>query len=313
LQAKQAEIDSLKSKQPDMGMLFNKLTHCWNNETEERQKFLKEILNNDTMPRTGEGNPIVDVSVTFAGNREAFLKAWGQLAPDRRKQAGRCWDDYDPEDGKNNIGDQLFEAFQKSRILRDETGGLPGNPVQWLEKNLENPNDLPPLIRQYLEEIKTVKNEKADEWFKLLLMRIPDKADLTLRRHDDTLAGSFDKNDLSTGQKNTAILSLLLASGNGPVFIDQPEDQLDSEFLFQELVPMIRKTREKRQLIIITHNANIPVNADAELVYALEAREGRGKRRTQGGLDRPEVAGAVLDIMEGSEKAFRLRKEKYHF
>ncbi|MDQ1351236.1 MAG: hypothetical protein QG657_1538 [Acidobacteriota bacterium] len=326
LQAKQAEINSLKSKKPVIKTLFNKLTQCWQNETAERRKFLDEIINNDNMPRTCNGKSIVDVSVTFAGNREIFLEAWGQLAPDRRKAAGRIWDDYDPAVGKDNIGDQLFDAFldyiEKQEALEknrqapgDEAEWLPGNPVQWLQKCLVNPDDhdLPPLIRQYLKEIKIVKNEKADEWFKLLQMRIPDRADLTLRRHDDTLAGSFGNNDLSTGQKNTAILSLLLGSGNGPVFIDQPEDQLDSEFLFQELVPMIRNVRQKRQMIIVTHNANIPVNADAELVYALEAREGRGKCRTQGGLDRQEVAGAVLDIMEGSEKAFRLRKEKYHF
>lgn len=323
-QAKQAEKDSLKIKQPDMKTLFNKLTQCWQNETAERRKFLAEIINNDNMPRTCNGKPMVDVSVIFAGNREIFLEAWGQLAPDRHKATGRIWDDYDPAVGKDNIGDQLFDAFhdyiekqealEKNRQLpKDESGRLPGNPIQWLEMRLENSNDLPPLIRQYLEEIKTVRNEKPVEWFKLLLVRIPDRADLTLRRYDDTVAGSFFKNDLSTGQKNTAILSLLLASGNGPVFIDQPEDQLDSEFLFQELVPMIRKTREKRQLIIVTHNANIPVNADAELVYALEARDGHGKCRHEGGLDRPEVARAVLDIMEGSEKAFRLRKEKYHF
>lgn len=326
LQAKQAEINNLKSKKPVIKTLFNKLTQCWQNETAERRKFLDEIINNDNMPRTCNGKPIVDVSVTFAGNRKIFLEAWGQLAPDRRKAAGRIWDANDPPVEKNNIGDQLFDAFhnyiekqealgKNRQVPGDEAEWLPGNPVQWLQKCLVNPDDhdLPPLIRQYLDEIKVAKNEKPDEWFKLLLMRIPDMADLTLRRHDDTLAGSFEKNNLSSGQKNTAILSLLLASGEGPVFIDQPEDQLDSEFLFQELVPMIRKTREKRQLIIVTHNANIPVNADAELVYALEARDGHGKRRTQGGLDRSEVAGAVLDIMEGSEKAFRLRKEKYHF
>jgi ABC-type Mn2+/Zn2+ transport system ATPase subunit len=237
---------------------------------------------------------------------------------------GRCWDRYVLENGKNNIGDQLFEAFHKyieeQKTIKEnpsnpnEVTWIPGNPFQWLEIIIiKNSIDIPGIIKKYIEEIKTVKKEKADEWFKLLLMRIPDKADLTLRRHDDTLAGSFDNNDLSTGQKNTAILSILLASGNGPILIDQPEDQLDSEFLFQELVPMIRKTREKRQLIIVTHNANIPVNADAELVYALEARDGHGKCRNQGGLDRPEVARSVLDIMEGSEKAFRLRKEKYHF
>jgi len=121
------------------------------------------------------------------------------------------------------------------------------------------------------------------------------------------------KGDLSTGQKNTAILSLLLALGNGPVLIDQPEDELDSQFLFRELVPMFRKSKMRRQLIIVTHNANIPVNADAELVYALEARGGRGVCKAQGGLDMKEVTKEVLEIMEGSEEAFRRRKEKYHF
>jgi predicted ATPase len=136
-------------------------------------------------------------------------------------------------------------------------------------------------------------------------VRIPDSADLILLRRNDEPAGSFMKNELSLGQKNTAILSLLLSGGDGPVLIDQPDDPLDSEFLYYELVPMFRKAKIQRQLIIVTHNANIPVNADAE--------GGRGLCRTQGGLDRPEVTRAVLDIMEGSEEAFRRRKEKYHF
>ena len=95
--------------------------------------------------------------------------------------------------------------------------------------------------------------------------------------------------------------------------IDQPEDELDSEFLYKELVPMLRAAKRQRQLIIVTHNANIPVNADAELVYALKAEGGRGTCLSQGGLDRPDVARAVLNIMEGSEEAFRRRQEKYHF
>jgi len=62
-----------------------------------------------------------------------------------------------------------------------------------------------------------------------------------------------------------------------------------------------------------THNANLPVNGDAELIYALEARDGRGRLLAEGGLDRAPVARAVLDIMEGSEQAFKRRSEKYHF
>ena len=74
-----------------------------------------------------------------------------------------------------------------------------------------------------------------------------------------------------------------------------------------------RKVKQERQLIFATHNANLPVNGDAELVYALEAKNGQGVKQTEGGLDNPKVAEAVLDIMEGSEEAFRRRGEKYHF
>jgi predicted ATPase len=328
-QAKKAERDNLEKQKPDIKELFAKLTQCWQQETRVRQKFLAEILESDAMPlikpdKDNQSRPIIQAQVTFAGNREAFLEDWGKLAPDRRRVEGRMWDKYDSNLGENNIGDQLFNAFcnyvekQNSPGKSNKNPGAvseyrAGNPVQWLKLHFDKPDDLPPLVREYLENIKMVRKEKYDEWYKLLVKPIPDSADLELFRFDGTSAGSFARDDLSTGQKNTAILSLLLAAGKGPVLIDQPEDQLDSEFLFQELVPMIRDAREKRQLIIITHNANIPVNADAELVYALEAREGHGKCRTQGGLDRRETAKAVLDIMEGSEEAFRRRKEKYHF
>ncbi|WP_419598576.1 hypothetical protein, partial [Thiolapillus sp.] len=62
-----------------------------------------------------------------------------------------------------------------------------------------------------------------------------------------------------------------------------------------------------------THNANLPVNGDAELIYAFQANDGRGEVRVQGGLDQGAVTKAVLDIMEGTEEAFRRRREKYHF
>jgi len=89
--------------------------------------------------------------------------------------------------------------------------------------------------------------------------------------------------------------------------------------VFHELVPLIRKIKEKRQIIIISHNANLPVNADAELIIALEVRETRGYtkkilgKEAVGALDSLAVKKAVEDIMEGSEKAFRQRFEKYGF
>ncbi len=65
--------------------------------------------------------------------------------------------------------------------------------------------------------------------------------------------------------------------------------------------------------MLVTHNPNLPVNGDAELVVALETRDGRGVPRAQGGLDIDKVNRAVLDIMEGSRTAFQRRRDKYGF
>lgn len=136
---------------------------------------------------------------------------------------------------------------------------------------------------------------------------------MKLFRADGSTAGSIAEGSLSDGQRNTAALALLLAQEGGPLVIDQPEDELDSNFVFRELIPMLRKVKSKRQLIMATHNANLPVNGDAEMVYAFEARDGKGEVLACGGLDRASVTKAVLDIMEGTEEAFRRRREKYHF
>jgi predicted ATPase len=235
------------------------------------------------------------------------------------------WDRYTRDGSEGNIGDSIFDVFlehlRKVRSGEEEgqdqeglqQGPIAGNPIQFLEMHWDNDQAWSTMAREYRDEIARVRDEKSDQWFELMVTRIRDAADLTLLRGDGSQAGSFEKGDLSTGQKNTAVLSLLLAQGAGPVLIDQPEDELDSEFLYKELVPLFRSAKQKRQLIIVTHNANIPVNADAELVYALKAEGGRGVCLSQGGLDRPEVTRAVLDIMEGSEEAFIRRQEKYHF
>ena len=154
----------------------------------------------------------------------------------------------------------------------------------------------------------------------LQLWRTPDRVRIQLFRQDGSLVGNLDpRGPLSVGQRCTAVLGLVLAAGRAPVIIDQPEEDLDNEFIFIELVPLLQKVKEQRQVIAVSHNANIPVNGDAELVVALETREGKGCQKqvdgklAVGGLDQWAVKRAVEDIMEGSEEAFRHRFEKYGF
>ena len=157
--------------------------------------------------------------------------------------------------------------------------------------------------------------------WELQLWRTPDRVRIRLYRQDGSLVGDLEERDgrLSVGQRCTAVLALILARDDVPVVIDQPEEDLDNEFIFVELVPLLRKIKERRQVIIASHNANIPVNGDAELVVALEVRGARGRLKevngelAVGGFDRSPVKRAVEDIMEGSEEAFRRRFEKYGF
>ena len=75
--------------------------------------------------------------------------------------------------------------------------------------------------------------------------------------------------ELSTGQRATAVLLLLLLESDAPLIVDQPEDDLDNRFITEGVVPRMREEKRRRQFIFSTHNANIPVLGDAELILGL--------------------------------------------
>jgi len=117
--------------------------------------------------------------------------------------------------------------------------------------------------------------------------------------------------DLSPGQKATAMLLLILTQEERPLIVDQPEDDLDNRFIYEDIVRLLREQKGRRQILAATHNPNIPVLGDAELLVALEASEDKARIVVQGSVDRAEVREAVKRIMEGGEEAFRRRAEKY--
>ena len=129
-----------------------------------------------------------------------------------------------------------------------------------------------------------------------------------------TTDGSFKTIETgSVGEKSTAILSLLLSAGDQPIIIDQPEDDLDNQYIYNVVVDLLRRRKFSRQVIIATHNANIPVNGDAELIVALGAENRLGKVLDFGSIDQPCIKNQVSVIMEGSAEAFRLRRERYGY
>ncbi len=125
--------------------------------------------------------------------------------------------------------------------------------------------------------------------------------------------------DLSTGQKATAVLLLLLLESGAPLIIDQPEDDLDNRFITEGIVPRMREEKQRRQFIFSTHNANIPVLGDAELILGLSAAgEADGGRACvvpghAGSIDAQMVRKLVEEILEGGHEAFETRRRKYGF
>lgn len=112
----------------------------------------------------------------------------------------------------------------------------------------------------------------------------------------------------SAGQRAAAMLAFLLAHGNEPLVLDQPEDDLDNHLIYGLVVQQIRSTKLRRQLIIVTHNPNIVVNGDAELIHVLDFNHQCRVKQT-GSLQDQAIRREVCQVMEGGEEAFEMR---YH-
>ena len=117
---------------------------------------------------------------------------------------------------------------------------------------------------------------------------------------------------MSPGQRCSAILPILLLSGDYPLIIDQPEENLDNRLIRQVIVNILASMKLRRQVIIATHNPNLPVLGDAEQCVVLQAR-GRNLSEVvaTGNLDSPSVARFITDIMEGGREAFQYRQSIY--
>ena len=122
--------------------------------------------------------------------------------------------------------------------------------------------------------------------------------------------------DASAGQQATALLTVLLNQEGAPLIMDQPEDDIDNRVM-ESITNQIWKSKRNRQLIFTSHNANLVVNGDAELViccdYRVAGDQSGGQIKHEGAIDSEDIRKEITTVMEGGEKAFKLRKEKYGF
>ena len=111
----------------------------------------------------------------------------------------------------------------------------------------------------------------------------------------------------SAGQRSAAMLAFLLAHGEEPLVLDQPEDDLDNHLIYDLVVQQIRENKTRRQIIVVTHNPNVVVNGDAEMLHALDFRSGQCRVMQSGSLQDEAMREEVCRVMEGGREAFERR------
>lgn len=160
-----------------------------------------------------------------------------------------------------------------------------------------------------------------DGWFSRLIRELtPSQLDsIDLLYPEDQIEMKYKGRDgnfkslsvASAGQKTTAILTFILSFGDVPLILDQPEDDLDNRLVYDLIVDKIRHIKETRQVIIVTHNANIPVNGDAEYVVSLSSDTHNLKIQAEGTVESDMVKNEICEVMEGGVEAFKTRAKRY--
>jgi hypothetical protein len=121
-------------------------------------------------------------------------------------------------------------------------------------------------------------------------------------------------NELSAGQKGTFYLCLKLATQlfSGPIIFDQPEDDLDNDFITNHLIDLFKDIKKYRQVIIVSHNANLVVNADSEQVIIANNNQ-ESLSYSSGSLENVNINSDICRILEGGHLAFEKRRNKYRY
>ena len=160
---------------------------------------------------------------------------------------------------------------------------------------------------------RVARSLKPESWLNLSLTPIKSVPVFEYRARENDY---IPFRNASAGQQATALLKTLLNEAGPPLIIDQPEEDLDNPVML-EIVEQVWEAKKKRQLLFASHNANLVVNGDAELVawcdYRAAGDQSRGTIAGEGAIDVPKVRDAIKAIMEGGEAAFNLRREKYGF
>lgn len=240
----------------------------------EARAAAADMLNRSLGPR-------IRVNVSEAGQTEIYASAIADLL----KGSGLRY---------NDLSVQIAEAISP----RDLVELAESNDVDQLASDASIAKD---RAERVLSQVR-MSNVGA-----LATVLIEDRVDLKLLDGKDYK----DIADLSTGQRCTVVLPIVLQHSERVLVIDQPEDHIDNAFITETVIRAIHAREGEGQLLVSTHNANIPVLGNAEFVLQLGSDGRRGFALNAGALSDPRIVEAITSIMEGGLEAFRKRAAFY--
>ncbi|MDD4438657.1 MAG: AAA family ATPase [Tissierellia bacterium] len=196
-----------------------------------------------------------------------------------------------------------FRLLAELKVSEDKTLAIPETPI------LSNCGFSVEHKSKLCAKIST------DDWLRLSVNELEFNPEFFYTTNNQ-LGDVIPFREASAGQQATALLTVLLNQPGIPLLIDQPEDDIDNRAIDQ-IIKNIWDAKKKRQLIFTSHNANLVVNGDAELVICCDYKDStsqtRGIIKEEGAIDKKVIRGEITAVMEGGEKAFKLRKDKYGF
>lgn len=217
------------------------------------------------------------------------------------------------EDLVNILGIERFESDRHELARRiqperdrpwswEKLDDLVGKALQFLSGGLKS---WPAQDQRFAAALKRVPPERIDR----LALYLPDDS-VEVSFKDRTARNWQPLTQGSPGQQTAALLAFVLGYGSEPIILDQPEDDLDNTLIYELLVSRLRETKPKRQVIVVTHNPNIVVHGDAELVLSLQAAKGQSHIACHGGLQEMQVRDEICRVMEGGREAFESRYQR---
>ncbi len=210
--------------------------------------------------------------------------------------------------GKINFNLEEFYKLLSESLNKNTYKDVDELKSQYKIKSLD---DLSNFIENEFNAKLDSLNHKKQEFIDLFFLT--EKRSAYLKTEADIKYDGKYLNQLSAGQKGTAYLRIQLANSafSTPIIFDQPEDDLDNKFIVGELINIFKELKKYRQIIIVTHNANLVVNADAEQVIVAQ-NENETLSYISGSLEDTKIQQHVCDILEGGVTAFEKRKNKYN-